>query len=85
MNRDHHGGLHKAVLNGSESEVESLISAGKGKLKIHVSVFQLAIIISNCTVCKPVCPSPLPSGRSVSRSERRSACRSVVRSFGRSR
>ena len=30
-NRDHHGGLHKAVLNGKESDVEHLLSSGKGK------------------------------------------------------
>lgn len=31
INKDHHGGLHKAVLNGTESDVENLISLGKGK------------------------------------------------------
>ena len=31
-NRDHHGGLHKAVLNGKESDVEHLLSSGKGKV-----------------------------------------------------
>lgn len=29
-NRDHHGGLHKAVLNGKEADVEHLLSSGKG-------------------------------------------------------
>ena len=29
-NRDHHGGLHKAVLNGKEADVEQLLSSGKG-------------------------------------------------------
>lgn len=32
-NRDHHGGLHKAVLNGKEADVEQLLSSGKGNWK----------------------------------------------------
>ena len=35
-NKDHHGGLHKAVLNGKESEVEFLLSTGKGRLTINL-------------------------------------------------
>ena len=90
INKDHHGGLHKAVLNGSESEVESLISAGKGKLKIKnflcPTVLRLAIIICNfkIAVCKPIFPSSLPSGQSVGRSVGRSVDQSVDRSVGRS-
>lgn len=86
INKDHHGGLHKAVLNGSESEVESLISAGKGKLKIKnflcPTVLRLAIIICNfkIAVCKPIFPSSLPSGQSVGRSVGRSVDQSVGRS-----
>jgi len=56
INRDHHGGLHKAVLNGSESEVESLISAGKdidahdeyGKTPLHCAVGAQKLDIVQC-------------------------------------
>lgn len=56
INKDHHGGLHKAVLNGSESEVESLISAGKdidahdeyGKTPLHCAVGAQKLEIVQC-------------------------------------
>ncbi|XP_048576796.1 transient receptor potential cation channel subfamily A member 1 isoform X3 [Nematostella vectensis] len=46
FNREHHGCLHRAVLNGNEEEVESFLSAGKdinahdeyGKTPLHCAV-----------------------------------------------
>ncbi|KAM7438709.1 Transient receptor putative cation channel subfamily A member 1 [Porites harrisoni] len=56
INRDHHGGLHKAVLNGKESDVENLISAGKdidahdeyGKTPLHCAVGAQKLDIVHC-------------------------------------
>ncbi|CAH3153557.1 unnamed protein product, partial [Porites evermanni] len=56
INRDHHGGLHKAVLNGNESDVENLISAGKdidahdeyGKTPLHCAVGAQKLDIVHC-------------------------------------
>ncbi|XP_078365223.1 transient receptor potential cation channel subfamily A member 1-like isoform X2 [Oculina patagonica] len=55
-NRDHHGGLHKAVLNGKESDVEHLLSIGKdidahdeyGKTPLHCAVGAQKLDIVQC-------------------------------------
>lgn len=55
-NRDHHGGLHKAVLNGKESDVEHLLSSGKdidahdeyGKTPLHCAVGAQKLDIVQC-------------------------------------
>lgn len=55
-NRDHHGGLHKAVLNGKEADVEQLLSSGKdidahdeyGKTPLHCAVGAQKLDIVHC-------------------------------------
>ncbi|KAJ7374941.1 Transient receptor putative cation channel sub A member 1 [Desmophyllum pertusum] len=55
-NKDHHGGLHKAVLNGKESDVEHLLSSGKdidahdeyGKTPLHCAVGAQKLDIVQC-------------------------------------